>query len=207
MTQIDSIFLVEEDVDEEYDPEDSPGAFYYEMPGGGYGLRSVPYYPRGTTHIDRRGEIWTGSVSDPDYRIEKSVPGGDTTLIVVTARPPVPVPPAERDSVISQLRENFREWGVADDMGWSRIPEVNHRWKNIFTSAEGNLWVAVPNLSGGIDYDVLSPDGSYLGTVATGTLDVLDWLPPIVVGDIFLAIVTDELDAPYVVRARIVPVQ
>ena len=206
MTQIDSIFLVEEDVEEEYDPEDSPGAFYFET-GAGYGLYGIPYYPGGITHINRNGEVWTGSVSDPGYRIGKSVPGGDTTLIVVTERPPVPVTPAERDSVIAQLRENLRASGVTTEMDWSRIPEVKPSLEDIFTSADGTLWVGIPNLSGGTDYDVLSPDGSYLGTVATGTLNVLDWFPPIVVGDTFLAVVTDELDVPYVVRARIVPVQ
>lgn len=58
-----------------------------------------------------------------------------------------------------------------------------------------------------MDYDVLSSDGSYMGTVTAGSLDVYPWLPPVVVGDTFLAVVRDELDVPYVVRARIVPVE
>ena len=207
MTQIDSIFLVEEDEQEEYDPEDSPGAFYFETPGGGFGLRGIPYYPGGTSHIDRNGERWTAEVADPGYRMEKSVPGGDTTLIVITARPPVPVTAAERDSVINQIRESLQASGVTTEMDWSRIPEVKPSVETIFTSAEGNIWVTIPNLSGGTDYDVLSSDGSYLGTVAAGTLGVYRWLPPVVVGDTFLAVVTDELEVPYVVRARIVPVQ
>ena len=207
MTQIDSIFLVEEDEQEEYDPEDSPGAFYFETPGGGFGLRGIPYYPGGTFHIDRNGERWTAEVADPGYRMEKSVPGGDTTLIVITARPPVPVTAAERDSVINQIRESLQASGVTTEMDWSRIPEVKPSVETIFTSAEGNIWVTIPNLSGGTDYDVLSSDGSYLGTVAAGTLGVYRWLPPVVVGDTFLAVVTDELEVPYVVRARIVPVQ
>ena len=207
MTQIDSIFLVEGDEEEDYDPEDSPGAFYFETPGGGYGLHGIPYYPGGTSHIDRNGERWTAEVADPGYRMEKSVPGGDTTLIIVTARLPVPVTAAERDSVINQVRESLQASGVTTEMDWSRIPEVKPSVETIFTSAEGTLWVGIPNLSGGTDYDVLSSDGSYLGTVTTGTLNVLPWLPPIVVGDTFLAVITDELDVPYVVRARIVPVQ
>ena len=206
MTQVDSIFLVEEEGDEEYDPEDSPGAFYIET-GGGYSLFGIPYYPGGRFHIDRGGKIWTGSVTDPGYRLERSVPGGDTTLIVVTARPPVPVTPAERDSVIAGFRENLREMGVTSELDWSRIPDVKPSLESIFTSAEGNVWVAIPNLSGGTDYDVLSPAGSYLGTVTAGSLNVLAWLPPVVVGEMFLAVVTDELGVPYVVRARIVPVE
>lgn len=42
--------------------------------------------------------------------------------------------------------------------------------------------------------------------VTAGALGVYPWLPPVVVGDTFLAVVTDELGVPYVVRARIVPV-
>ena len=168
--------------EEEYDPEDSPGAFYFETPGGGYGLHGIPYYPGGTSHIDRNGERWTAEVADPGYRMERSVPGGDTTLIVITARPPVPVTAAERDSVINRVRESLQASGVTTEMDWSRIPDVKPSVETIFTSAEGTLWVGIPTQSGGTDYDVLSNDGSYLGTVATGTLDVLGWFPPIVDG-------------------------
>lgn len=206
MTQVDSIFLVEEGEAEEYDPEDSPGAFYIET-AGGFSLFRIPYYPGGDSHIDRGGTIWAGTGSDPGYRLARYVPGGDTTLIVVTERPPVPVTPAERDSVINQIRESLGERGAADELDWSRIPDVKPSLETIFTSAEGNVWVGIPKLSGGTDYDVLSSDGSYLGTVTTGTLDVLDWLPPIVMGDTLLAVVTDELGVPYVVRARIVPME
>ena len=207
MTQIDSIFSAEEDEGGDFDPEDSPGAFYFETPGGGYGLMGIPFYPGGASHTDRNGETWFGRMADPGYRIGKYAPGGDTTLIVVTERPPVPVTPAERDSAIAVIRESLRESGVTREMDWSRIPDVKPALESIFTSAEGNVWVAIPNLSGGTDYDVLSADGSYLGTVTAGSLDVYRWLPPVVVGDTFLAVVNDELDVPYVVRARIVPVE
>ena len=207
MTQIDSILSAEADEGGRTDPEDSPGSFYFETPGGGYGLMRIPFYPRGASHMDRNGETWSGRMSDPGYRIGKYAPGGDTTLIVVTERPPVPVTPAERDSVIAGIREGLGESGVTDEMDWSRIPDVKPALESIFTSAEGNVWVAIPNLSGGMDYDVLSSDGSYLGTVTTGALGVYPWLPPVVVGDTFLAVVTDELDVPYVVRARIVPME
>ncbi|MYA63766.1 MAG: hypothetical protein F4139_03220 [Gemmatimonadetes bacterium] len=207
MTQIDSIFSAEEDEGGRTDPEDSPGAFYYETPGGGYGLMRIPFYPGGTSHMDRNGERWFGRMADPGYRIGKHAPGGDTTLIVVTERPPVPVTAAERDSAIAVIRENLRESGVTTEMDWSRIPDVKPALQSIFTSAEGNVWVAIPNLSGGTDYDVLASDGSYLGTVTAGHLGVYRWLPPVVVGDTFLAVVSDELDVPYVVLARIVPVE
>ena len=207
MTQIDSILSAEQNGGGRTDPEDSPSSFYFETPGDGYGLMRIPFYPGGATHMDRNGERWSGRMADPGYRIRKHAPGGDTTLIVVTERPPVPVTAVERDSAIAGIREGLRESGVTTEMDWSRIPDVKPALQSIFTSAEGNVWVAIPNLSGGTDYDVLSSDGSYVGTVTAGTLGVYRGLPPVVVGDTFLAVVTDELDVPYVVRARIVPVE
>ena len=207
MTQIDSIFYAEEDEGGRTDPEDSPGSFYFETPEGGYAFQGIPFYPGSPSHVDRNGETWSGRMADPGYRIGRHAPGGDTTLIVVTERPPVPVTAVERDSAIAVIRESLREHGVTTEMDWSRIPDVKPALESIFTSAEGNVWVAVPNLSGGIDYDVLSSDGSYLGTVTAGSLEAYPWLPPIVVGDAFLAVVSDELDVPYVVRARIVRVE
>lgn len=206
MTQIDSVLFAEEE-GVATDPQDSPGAFYYETPGGRYGLRSIPFYPGGAGHTDRSGDTWAGQTTDLGYRLQRHAPGGDTTLIVVTERSSVPVTQAERDSVIAQVREGLRASGVTTEMDWSRIPDVKPALESIFTSAEGNVWVAIPNLSGGTDYDVLSSDGSYVGTVTAGSLDVYSPLPPVVVGDAFLAVVTDELDVHYVVRGRIAPVE
>ena len=208
MTQVDSIFLAGEHEGERTDPVDSPASFYYEMPGDG-GRRSyrIPFYPSGSTHTDHNGEMWAGGTVDPGYRVAKHAPGGDTTLIVVTERPSVPVTPAERDSVITEVREYLRARGVTDEMDWSRIPEAKPSLEDIFTSAEGNLWVGIPKLSGGRHYDVLGSDGFYLGTVGIGAIRVYDWLPPVVSGDTFMAVVMGELNVPYVVRARIVPVR
>ena len=206
MTLIDSIFLAPEGEGGRPDPQDSEGSFYFETPEGGYGLFGIPFHPGGSSHTDRSGKTWSGTTADPGYRLENHAPGADPTLIVVVERPPVPVTPAERDSVINEVRGHLQESGVTTEMDWSRIPDVKPSLETIFTSAEGNVWAGIPNLSGGTDYDVLDSDGSYLGTVNTGTLRVLEWLTPVVVGDTFLAVVTDELDVPYVVRARIVPV-
>ena len=72
-------------------------------------------------------------------------------------------------------RENLRESGVTTEMDWSRIPNVKPALESIFTSAEGNVWVEIPNLSGGTDYDVLASDGTYLGSVTAGNLGVYRW--------------------------------
>ena len=57
MTQIDSILSAQAGERGRSDPEDSPSSFYYETPGGGYGLMRIPYYPGGASHTDRDGEM------------------------------------------------------------------------------------------------------------------------------------------------------
>ena len=60
---------------------------------------------------------------------------------------------------------------------------------------------------GGVAYDVLAPDGAYLGSTAPAPLESVFWLSPTVRGDFYWTVVFDELDVPYVVRARITPVE
>ncbi|WP_419167821.1 hypothetical protein [Candidatus Palauibacter sp.] len=48
---------------------------------------------------------------------------------------------------------------------------------------------------------------SYLGTASLGPgLNLFERVTPVVRGDLVWLIMTDELDVPYVIRARIVPV-
>jgi hypothetical protein len=56
-----------------------------------------------------------------------------------------------------------------------------------------------------INYDVYEQDGSWVGTAVT-SLRVWPYLRPIVRGDSFWAVVTDDFDVAYVVRARIEPI-
>ena len=89
---------------------------------------------------------------------------------------------------------------------WSRIPEMQASVRGIFTSAEGDVWVQTPAPRGDVVYDVLAPDGSYLGTTVPTRLNLLYWLSPVVRGDALWAVVTDDLDVPYVIRLKITPV-
>jgi hypothetical protein len=188
----------------EYDPEDPPGSFVWSAPDGrSRSFFGVPFYPQGRDLVDARGRVWTASAGDPTYRLERWVPGGDTTLVLETQRPPVPVGAQERDSAISVLRERLGELG-APDQDWSKIPRVHPAVLSMFLSDEGRLWVRTPSTDGSRTYDVYQDDGQYVGTAVT-TLPVLEYVPPTVRGDRIWAVVTDELDVPFVVRARLEP--
>ena len=201
MTRIDSLPLsADRPRDEEYDPARQPGAFYQETDGG-YMMWSIPFFAAEVRYIDARGALWSTRAGDPEYRIARRDPGGDTTLLVETRRPAVPVPAAERDSVIDEMRENM---GVGGQWDWSRIPNVKPAVEAIFQSAEGNLWVRTPSGGEGALFDVYSGDGAYLGTAGLEPgLDLFDRVAPVVRGDTVWLIATDELDVQYVVRGRI----
>ncbi|MDE2793959.1 MAG: hypothetical protein OXL34_03985 [Gemmatimonadota bacterium] len=186
--------------------DEDPSIFLVES-ATGWEVRAVPFYPGGATTFAPSGAMWSAAVGDPSHRVHKWMPGGDTMLVVETQRPPLPVTSAERDSVIADTRAWFRERGVETEADWSRIPDVKPAVIDLVTSAEGNLWVQTPSPGGGVGYDVLAPDGAYLGSTAPAALETVFWLNPVIRGDYYWTVVFDELDVPYVVRAKLTPVE
>lgn len=86
------------------------------------------------------------------------------------------------------------------------IPAIRPAVEDIFTSAEGNLWIRTASGGDGVLFDVYSGDGAHLGTASLGLgLTLSTQATPVVRGDLIWLVVTDELDVPYVVRARIAP--
>ena len=203
MTQVDSLPLPGTGPeDEEFDPASQPGAFHQEL-GGGYMAYSIPFYASGVRHIDRRGVFWSSRDGDPAYRFQRWRPGGDTTLLVETRRPPVAVPTVERDSVIEMMRQMTSDMGVGE-WDWSRVPTVRPAVEDIFESDEGDLWVRTPAADGGVLFDVHSRDGALLGTASLGPgLNLFDRISPVVRGELVWLVVTDEFDVHHVVRARV----
>lgn len=188
------------------DPEDPPSSFFWQAPGGlPRGYISVPFFARSQLLLDPRGVAWSTAFGDPSYRIVRWVPGGDTTLVLETRRAPVPVTAAERDSVIESVAESLEERGVGVRQDWSKIPEVKPAVLSMLVDEAGRLWVETSSPDSLTRYDVYERDGRWAGTAVTA-LDVWRYVTPVVRGDLMWAVVTDELDVPYVVRARLVPV-
>ena len=201
MTLLDSLPMPERPP---YDPKDPPGAFYWEAPGGSaMGYMGVPYYPQRQNLLDPRGGIWSREAGDYSYRIKHWEPAGDTALVLETQRFPVPISPAERDSVIEGVRLQLQERGDARQ-DWSKVPETRAAVTSMFLTEEGRLWVQTASPDTLNSYDIYERSGSYVGTVIS-SLSPIQWIPPIVRGDLFWAVVVDEFDVPYVVRARIIP--
>lgn len=74
-----------------------------------------------------------------------------------------------------------------------------------FVDDDDRLWVSVRTADHSVHtFDAFDDDGRYLGTLET-RLRVATVPAPIVFGDTLWGVVRDELDVPYVVRARLVP--
>ena len=206
MTLVDSLPLPsDQPEDEGYGPESQPGSFYQELDGG-YMTYGIPFFASAVKFIDSRGAVWSTRDGDPEYRMTRWEPGEDTTLMLETRRPAVPVPAVERDSVIDAMRQMLADRGVSRQWDWSRIPNVKPAIEAVFESVEGNLWVQTPAADGGVLFDAYSGEGGYLGTASLGPgLSLSDQVDPVVRGDLAWLIVTDEFDVQYIVRARIAP--
>ena len=180
---------------------EQPSAFCWSSPAGGMGCSAVPWYAGRVTHIDPSGAVWSTTAGNPDYRIGKWTPGGDTAFVAVVEREPVPVAPAERDSAEALIRDEAPE---GTDLDLSRIPGVKPTVDDIFTSAEGDAWVRtrIPGVE--VAFDVLAPDGGLVRTVTWDAALASD-VEPVVRGDSLWAVVMDDLGVQYVVRARVSP--
>lgn len=178
--------------------EDPPGAYRWQAGSGG-GMVGVPFWPGGARALDPEGFFWSKGGGTNDYRIARTTFRDDTTLVFESRRVPMPVTATERDSAISRIREITG----GQQLDWSRIPAEKPVVRNIFLDESGRPWVRVTAPGDTLTtFDVFRRDGRYEGTVVT-RLPIADYWEPVVRGDRFYTLVTDELDVPYVVRARI----
>jgi hypothetical protein len=164
--------------------------------GGGMG---IPFFPQPVEGMDPRRAIWAKPSFDNDYRIVRTTFRGDTTLIMESRRPALPVTQNMRDSAIANVRK------IAGNQDWSKIPETRPIVQQIFVADNGDVWVKVAASDTLTTFDVFGSNGRYKGTAVTPLRIVRYVSPPVVRSDRFWAVVLDDLDVTYIVRARIVP--
>jgi len=161
-------------------------------------VTSIPFEPDLVLHPDPRGYIWWG-VSDRYLFVQQHL-NGDTVRIVEREATPRAVSSAELGKAIEGM-DSFRKAGGT--VRRSDIRDVHPLFGSAFVDDRGFLWV-MPDVSEGEmsrRFDIFDPEGRYLGRA---TSDVpLGWRTPVFRGDTVYAVITDSLDVPYVVRARI----
>jgi hypothetical protein len=168
--------------------------------GRGRMMTDVPFSPGMDRKLTRAGDFWF--VHTGPYELYHLNAAGDTVRKVTKAFTPVSVTEADKDAAIEGLEWFTKQGGKVDR---SRIPGVKPAVRRLLVAEDGHLWVE-PILADTADvgrvFEIFDPEGRYLGRVRLPFGPA--WMPPVIRGDTFVAVTTDELDIPYVVRAKIV---
>lgn len=169
--------------------------------GNGWSSRGVPYQPNPITIVNPSGGLWMTDGSA--YGFVRLDDVGDTLMIIEADVPPPPVTAADREALVSSILERGEEFRRAAEAVSDALPETKPAISGLVVDDEGRLWVRR-----GEDerqeprFDVFAADGTFEMAVR------LEFRPgpylPIRIRDgRVYALVRDELDVPYVVRASI----
>lgn len=162
-------------------------------------MTGVPYTPSLEWRLARDGTYWAGLTGD--YRIFQLAWNGDTLRSIRRDYEPLPVSAADLEEAREGLEWFLEAGGKAD---WSRIPATKPAFEEFVIDEAGYLWVQMVSGPGEERrlFDVFDPEGRYLGEVRA-PFPIAFFPPPIIRGDFMYAVTEDDLEVPFVVRARI----
>lgn len=182
-------------------PEDPVDREYFELRGnGGHIMASIPYSGSFMTRLSAQG-TFVGVLTD-EYRFIEISGRGDTLRTITREFEPLPVTGEDRDSARADMEWFTRQGGHID---LSKLPDHKPAVQSFLWDDEDNLWV-IPVTERALERrvaQVFDPDGRYLGEVALPFQLRTNPVPVIRRGTMY-AVTSDELDVPFVVRARIV---
>ena len=180
----------------------------YEGPENFFELRSdrgfmragVPFSPGLRTRLHPEGKFW--ALSTGDYRLLEMSFAGDTLRSISRAFEPLPVTGQDIDNAIAGMEWFVRQGGKVDR---SKFPGTKPPVTNFAVDDVGNVWVALQDSGDREDaalVDVFDGVGRYLGALRVPFAS--QWgRGPLIRDDLMYAVTQDELEVPYVVRARI----
>src|SRR5690606_38385248 len=180
------------------DPVKRPSFELRNPEGGGISAR-VPFSGTLIWQLSPDGTIWA-LVTD-QYRLFELGPDGDTLRTITRDFTPLPVTAADRESIHERMKWFTDQGGRIDP---SKVPDTKPPVSRFFLDDADHIWVEVtpPNEDDpGTVLDVFDPDGRYLGPVR---LPFRLWSSPLFRDGALYAVTTDELEVPYLVRARVV---
>ena len=176
---------------------------YFEVVGDGGRSRmrsGVPYSPGLEWELTPAGDFWA-ALTGP-YELLHLSAAGDTIRRVTRAFEPVPVTGEDVDSAVAGLEWFTSQGGKVDR---SRIPGVKPALRDFFVADDGHVWVAVTTrdrADEGYVFDLFDPEGRYLGLVRL-PFRLSSYPRPVFRDGIVIGVTEDELEVPFVVRARI----
>ncbi len=162
-------------------------------------MTDVPFTPSIEWSLGRDGTYWAGLTGD--YRIFQLGWGGDTLRSIRREYEPLPVTSSDLEEARERLDWFIEAGGKAD---WSRIPALKPAFDDFVIDDAGYLWVqmiAEPGEENRL-FDVFDPTGRYLGEVRV-PFPVEFYPAPIIQDGYMYAVTEDDLEVPFVVRARI----
>lgn len=201
MNQLDSVPYYDYTDD---DRGDLPGAWRIAIGNGGWTWAPVPFYAQPHEVLAPTGEFWSSTEGRSELEVARWAPPGDTSLVLVSRRQSDPVTAAERDSAMRELREGLAQRVPSPpSLDASRVPATKPPLYDLSLDDRGRLWVRLTESAADTTvYDVFDRDGLHAETVWL-PFRVDRYVPPVVRGDTVWAVVTDEMDVQYVVRARL----
>jgi hypothetical protein len=176
--------------------------FEFVSPDGSSRMRtSVPYSPGLDWELSPQGDFWL--VLTGPYELQRVSGKGDTSRRVTKPFEPVHVSGEDVDSALAGLEWFTRQGGKVDR---SRIPSTKPAVRRLLVADDGHLWVEPhtrdPQDRGRV-FDIFDPEGRYLGLLRL-PFPLAEYPPPVIRNGVLLGVTEDELEVPYVVRARIV---
>lgn len=181
----------------------SDGVWWLTTPNGMRGTLPIPFYAAERFVIDPTGQMWTTGGGASTLKVWRWWPAGDTVLVIESRRTPRPVTDAERDSAIATLRGRFSSWPETPRLDYGMIPRSEPPAYGLSLDDRGRLWVRLSSPDADTTtYDVFDRNGRHAETVVLyARVDAS--IPPSVRADTLWAVIRDELDVQYVIRARL----
>jgi hypothetical protein len=203
MAQVDSIPYYNYTNDTSASREDSDGGWPITLPNGKRTVFPYPFYPREHFVVDPTGQLWTTESGETGLKVQRWQPAGDTLLVVESRRQPNRVTDAMQDSAIAALEAGFARWPSPPHLDYTRIPRQEPPTYGLSLDNRGRLWVRLSHPeSDTTAYDVFGRSGRHVETVVIHAR-VDEDIPPTLIGDTVWAVIRDESDVQYVMRARL----
>jgi hypothetical protein len=168
---------------------------------GGHSYRGIRFDPEAIAIVDPGGGFW--QTERAAYRIARLDERGDTVLVIEVDVEPLPVTQSDRSDYVEADMERSPDQRRAAEEVAALMPETKPVVAGLVVDDVRRLWVG--RIVGKDEtplYDVFDRHGTYVGSVRLG-FKPSPYLPLKIRGGQIYALVRDELDIPFVVRAGV----
>jgi sugar lactone lactonase YvrE len=162
-------------------------------------ITSIPYDGGFEWRLSPAGSLW-GMVTD-QYRLVEIAPDGDTLRTITRDFTALPVTESDMEAARERLEKFVQRGGKVD---FSKIPNSKPATEEFYFDDEGNVWVrpVTTREERGRVFHVFDPQGRFLGMVHT-PFALAPYRKPLFRDGTLYGITEDDLEVPYVIRARI----